>query len=298
MSAEQSGLTRREFIGATAGATLLSATPLTAASASRIQGANDRVRLGLIGSGNRGRQVAGFFFKHPDAQYLAVADAFQNNVDAAVKLLRRIAGRRQGRHLRRLQEDPRAQRHRRGPHRHARSLALPDGGGGDRGGQGRVRREAAVEQRRGDGEGAADVSQEQSRGAGGHAAAIRAALPGSGRDRAVRSAREDQPGGVLLSGQRVRPRRRATGGTARRSELGDVRRAGRQTRVHARPASQLARVLGLRRRADHRLGRASHRHRAVVHAEPVVGAVDDGRARAVRQSRQSRTHAVCPTRSW
>jgi predicted dehydrogenase len=86
MSAEQPGLTRREFIGATAGATLVSAASLSAASATRIQGANDRVRLGLIGSGSRGRQVAGFVLKHPDAQYLAVADVFQNNVDAAVKV--------------------------------------------------------------------------------------------------------------------------------------------------------------------------------------------------------------------
>ncbi len=86
MSKEESSLTRREFIGATAGATLLSAaSAASAASTARIQGANDRVRIGLIGSGSRGRQVAGFFLKHPDAQYTAVADVFQNNVDAAVK---------------------------------------------------------------------------------------------------------------------------------------------------------------------------------------------------------------------
>jgi predicted dehydrogenase len=85
MSKEDSGLTRREFIGATAGATLLSATSLNASA--RVQGANDRVRIGLIGSGNRGRQVAGFFLKHPDAQYLAAADVFKPNLDNAVKLL-------------------------------------------------------------------------------------------------------------------------------------------------------------------------------------------------------------------
>jgi predicted dehydrogenase len=84
MSNEETGLTRREFIGATAGAALLSATSVNASA--RIQGANDRVRIGLIGSGGRGRQVAGFFLKHPDAQYTAVADVFKPNVDAAVKL--------------------------------------------------------------------------------------------------------------------------------------------------------------------------------------------------------------------
>jgi predicted dehydrogenase len=82
---DESGLTRREFIGATAGATLLSATSLGAAA--RVQGANDRVRIGLIGSGSRGRQVAGFMLKHPDAEYLAVADVFKPNVDNAVKTL-------------------------------------------------------------------------------------------------------------------------------------------------------------------------------------------------------------------
>lgn len=85
MTKEDSGLTRREFIGATAGATLLSATSLRASA--RIQGANDRVRIGLIGSGNRGRQVAGFCLRHPDAQYLAAADVFKPNVDNAVKML-------------------------------------------------------------------------------------------------------------------------------------------------------------------------------------------------------------------
>jgi predicted dehydrogenase len=83
MSKEESGLTRREFIGATAGATVLAATGLNASA--RIQGANDRVRIGLIGSGGRGRQVASFFLKHPDAQYVAVADVFKPNVDTAIK---------------------------------------------------------------------------------------------------------------------------------------------------------------------------------------------------------------------
>jgi predicted dehydrogenase len=85
MSKEESGLTRREFIGATAGATILSAATSLNASA-RIQGANDRVRIGLIGAGTRGRQVAGFFLKHPDAQYLAAADVFKPNLDTATKM--------------------------------------------------------------------------------------------------------------------------------------------------------------------------------------------------------------------
>ncbi len=82
MDKAETGLTRRQFIGATAGATILSATASLGA-APRVQ-ASDKVRIGLIGSGSRGRQVAGFFLKHPDAQYVAVAEVFKPNLDQAV----------------------------------------------------------------------------------------------------------------------------------------------------------------------------------------------------------------------
>lgn len=72
-------LTRRAFLGATAGMTLLS--PVGSRAWSRVQGANDRIRLGLIGAGNRGRQVSGFFLKHPDAEYVAAADVFKPRFD-------------------------------------------------------------------------------------------------------------------------------------------------------------------------------------------------------------------------
>ena len=85
MSGQDPGITRREFIGATAGATLLSAASLGASA--RVQGANDRVRIGLIGCGSRGSQVAGFLLKHPDAQYVAAADVFKPNLDTAVTML-------------------------------------------------------------------------------------------------------------------------------------------------------------------------------------------------------------------
>src|SRR5256885_2103074 len=47
----------------------------------RAQGANDRVRLGLIGCGTRGAQVSNFFLKHADAQYVAAADVFKTRLD-------------------------------------------------------------------------------------------------------------------------------------------------------------------------------------------------------------------------
>ena len=53
-----SELTRRNFAGAAALA--------TAASYSRIMGANERVRMGYIGLGNRGDQVHDAFLEHGD----------------------------------------------------------------------------------------------------------------------------------------------------------------------------------------------------------------------------------------
>jgi predicted dehydrogenase len=50
---------------------------LTAYSASRVIGANDRVRMGLIGSGGRGKQDWTTFLKHPDVDPVAVCDLYQ-----------------------------------------------------------------------------------------------------------------------------------------------------------------------------------------------------------------------------
>jgi predicted dehydrogenase len=55
----------------------------TALSASRILGANDRIRLGLIGCGGRGRYVARFIREAPNVDYVAVADVYQPSADAA-----------------------------------------------------------------------------------------------------------------------------------------------------------------------------------------------------------------------
>lgn len=48
----------------------------TALSASRVMGANDRVRLGLIGCGGRGRYVARFMREAPGAEFVAAADVY------------------------------------------------------------------------------------------------------------------------------------------------------------------------------------------------------------------------------
>jgi predicted dehydrogenase len=69
-------LTRRQF-GKSAAAAWLG----TAISASRVLGANDRIRVGFIGLGNRGDQVLDAFLAHKDVEIAAVCDIHQPYVD-------------------------------------------------------------------------------------------------------------------------------------------------------------------------------------------------------------------------
>src|SRR5881275_2939243 len=69
---------RREFHKTT----LVTATGAAVAApavarAGRVLGANDRVRIGCIGVGNRGVQVLDAFTAHQDAQIVALADVFE-----------------------------------------------------------------------------------------------------------------------------------------------------------------------------------------------------------------------------
>jgi predicted dehydrogenase len=76
-----SRITRRDFTkSATVGA-----AGLTALSASRVHGANDRVRVGFIGLGNRGDQVLSAFLTHKDCEVPAICDIHQPYLDFAAK---------------------------------------------------------------------------------------------------------------------------------------------------------------------------------------------------------------------
>src|ERR1051326_5494451 len=72
--------TRRDFTK-----TIVLAGATTPLGAARVSGANERVRLGLIGIGNRGDQVLDAFLKHPDAEVVAVSDLSQAYMDFAAK---------------------------------------------------------------------------------------------------------------------------------------------------------------------------------------------------------------------
>ncbi len=81
-------LNRRRFI-TEAGATVAGASVLTAASYSRVLGANDRIQMGIIGSGGRGRSVMNSFNKFNDQiEFIHVADVYEPNINAALKLSR------------------------------------------------------------------------------------------------------------------------------------------------------------------------------------------------------------------
>jgi predicted dehydrogenase len=72
--------TRRNFTK-----TLAAAGATAALSNFRVLGANNRVRLGFIGLGNRGDQVLDAFLKHPDAEVIAICDIYQPYLDFAAK---------------------------------------------------------------------------------------------------------------------------------------------------------------------------------------------------------------------
>jgi predicted dehydrogenase len=65
---------------------VLKAAAITAVSYVRIAGANDRVHLGLIGAGGRGRSVMSLFQKNPEIQVDAICDVFGDRIDEALKL--------------------------------------------------------------------------------------------------------------------------------------------------------------------------------------------------------------------
>jgi predicted dehydrogenase len=58
---------------------------LTAASGARLAGAQDRIRVGVIGSGNRGQYLMGEF-RHCGADLAAVCDVYEPNLAEGVKL--------------------------------------------------------------------------------------------------------------------------------------------------------------------------------------------------------------------
>ena len=125
-------ITRREFTR-----TLAAVSTTAALSSFRVLGANDRVRLGFIGLGNRGDQVLDAFLKQSDAEVVAICDIYQPYLNFAAKKIGTSPKRfKDYRKLLELKDvDARG-------HRHARPLARPANHPRLRGGEGCLCREA------------------------------------------------------------------------------------------------------------------------------------------------------------
>jgi predicted dehydrogenase len=74
-------ISRREFHKSSV--TAAAAVTTTALSASRILGANDRIRVGFIGLGNRGDQVLDAFLAQKDCEVAAICDIYQPYLEFA-----------------------------------------------------------------------------------------------------------------------------------------------------------------------------------------------------------------------
>src|SRR5437879_5189881 len=74
-------ITRRSFVKSTA-----AVAGLTALSASRVLGANERIGVGIIGFGLIGRIHTRSFMAQPDVQIVALSDTYRPRLDAGVAL--------------------------------------------------------------------------------------------------------------------------------------------------------------------------------------------------------------------
>src|SRR5919204_851129 len=74
--------TRRDFLKNTALGAACLAIP-----SSRVLGANDRIRVGMIGAGSRGQELLQQVLKIPNVQFVSVADVYKRRWDEAKKLV-------------------------------------------------------------------------------------------------------------------------------------------------------------------------------------------------------------------
>src|ERR1051325_1186243 len=75
---------RREFLTPSARGAMGAGLALTAANWNTVLGANDRVRLGVIGTGNRGGDVMAVFQAQPGVEVVALCDCYDKHLNAAL----------------------------------------------------------------------------------------------------------------------------------------------------------------------------------------------------------------------
>src|SRR5881396_2221866 len=77
-------LSRRSFLTASAATAAASALALPASA--QPVGANERINIGLIGTGGRCRHLIGALAKVPNARMMALCDVYEPNLELAQKL--------------------------------------------------------------------------------------------------------------------------------------------------------------------------------------------------------------------
>lgn len=82
-------LNRRGFVGASAAGTAALIAPQRA---SAVLGANDKIRLALIGAGSRGNQVLGEFLKRSNVEFVAVADVDDHHAGRTAERIQNAKG--------------------------------------------------------------------------------------------------------------------------------------------------------------------------------------------------------------
>lgn len=75
--------TRRDFITRSTQGVIGTGITLSAASWKKVLGANDRVSLGIIGTGDRGSVLMNHFLKEPDVEIVALCDVYENALNQA-----------------------------------------------------------------------------------------------------------------------------------------------------------------------------------------------------------------------
>ncbi len=80
MSDGQASMTRRSFLGNSARAATaagLAAQAVVSPALGQVRGANDRIRMGFIGIGNRGSELLGYFMAAPEVDIVALCDVYE-----------------------------------------------------------------------------------------------------------------------------------------------------------------------------------------------------------------------------
>ena len=79
-------LSRRSFLSATTASVAAAAALRPSTASARIQGASDRVRIGVIGAGRQGQTVMRGHLALPDVEIASICDVYEPNLQLGAKL--------------------------------------------------------------------------------------------------------------------------------------------------------------------------------------------------------------------